>query len=192
MNRTTGVNVRARFHYETPGYDCVATPCGKRGCGTHPGANHGVHCPEWNYIVSDGTIAVSLQVFSGLYPRGRTIPPRGATMTTHAAFITDMDSREPNPCAYLDAGTCYSAGTTYCGAQEFFEAHGVPQYEQPESFWRALEAELLRRAKQKQDDRIYLCPTCHGCGTVPLPPGQLVGDASGEMHIVEPSPPEAP
>lgn len=166
-----------RFSHLRPGYDCIRTPCGVNGCGTNPGACHGIHGDEWIYVVSDGVVALSLTVYSSDFPA--TVPkddrgPMGADLTVHATFPTRIeDVREQSTgesCEYVTAGRCFTAGSWCTRAAAFFTRSGaVYGFTQPEAFWLALEAEWAELAKPaylERKDGHMRCPHCDGGGTV--------------------------
>lgn len=81
-------------------------PCGKHGCGERPGAGHGIADETWHYAVSDGVVALSLDVGSGIYPEsvsGAGLPahvqrPSGRWLYVHTAFPTSReDVRDGSP-----------------------------------------------------------------------------------------------
>ena len=145
----------------TGGYDCIATPCGIRGCGERPGASHGIGSAYWGYIVGAGTeAALVLTVDSGLYPWTSSYRrlPNGIDMTLHLNTPADGDDK-PEECGFVRGGRCYGLHTSCLAARDFYVAHAVgdieprggsldldvdgsrvvPPHEQPERFWRALE-----------------------------------------------------
>jgi len=167
-----------RFTSKLPGHDCVRHPCGLRGCGTHPGSNHGVASETWIYAVSDGEVALSLRVSSDVYPKSvpkRSLPDCGAqgwVFHEHHAFpiCEEHVLSEPEECEYLDAGACYSTDSSYIDADEFFGHFGTSQFEQPPSFWIQLEFELQSRAarlqKERVDKTLSRCNRCNGTGII--------------------------
>lgn len=167
-----------RFSRKTPGHDCIRNPCGRRGCGTRPGASHGVSSEQWHYAVSAGSVALSLRVSSNVYPasvpRDSLEPrvPEGVYLCIHHAFPVSEEQLlgQPEECEYLDGGVCYGDEGSSIQAHDFFEQHGGPQFSQPESFWEAFEAEARARATQLQSERVdghlVRCPHCHGSGVV--------------------------
>lgn len=143
-----------------PGYDCIGGPCRfSRPC--QPDNTHGIHGDEWVYsIVSDdGATALVLTVFTDIYPatvskarvrafRTKPLADRrhGADLTLHMA-VNDQSGRlvdageAKHDCEHVQGGQCYVWETTALGADELFRAFGNPaEREQPETFWRALEA----------------------------------------------------
>lgn len=164
-----------RTFFRVPGFDCVRNPCGKRGCGTAPGAGHGIHSDEWVYVVSDGRTALALTVFSGVFPE--TVPagtraemrryqPTGADLTLHVGFpVRDGAEHE---CDLVAGGRCYQGGryTTASGADDFFALHFRRDagFCQPEPFWLALEQEHAGWAPDAYADS-------HTAGTPPAPHG---------------------
>jgi hypothetical protein len=132
-----------------PGYDCIRSPCGKNGCGKDPGASHGVHCDEWVYVVRDDGCALSLLVFSGVWPA--TVPamsldsmrfPRGADISLHCPFSPEWDEDEKGrECEWVRGGRCWLHVTTGLGGMNFVNSFFVKEHskEQQEPFWRAME-----------------------------------------------------
>lgn len=172
-----------RTFERVPGYDCIANPCGKDGCGTRPGASHGRHCEEWIYVVQDGDVALSLTVFSGAYPNGDTTEPTGTDMTLHVGFPIDRDQIAGRPdaienihdCRFVSGGKCYQGGF-FSGslvASEFvkaqFDKSAAPDA-QSDGFWIALEnrcADWQKDARGRRADTAYAkCVHCDGIGTV--------------------------
>ncbi len=168
-----------RNTHRRDGYDCIRNPCGKNGCGTNPGANHGIHCDEWRYTVIDGDVAVSLLAYSNVFPPSvpasvsfRDGKPYCADLSIHTAFPLERgevrDPSQASKCEYVTGGRCFnsSSGT----AAEVFAPLLEKQLEQPEAFWRALEDELVRRAKsaraERADTRFERCARCDGIGTI--------------------------
>lgn len=175
-----------RASHKIPGYDCIRHPCGKRGCGTHPGSSHGLHNEEWVYVVKDGDVALALTVGSRVYPE--SVPereewaregPQGNDLTLHVGFPVDRDEiagRGDNKakCELVAGGLCYQSGrwSSSLAARDFVEHHFVigAGFDQPEFFWRALEvrcAEMGKRARMERVDTKYeRCAHCDGTGTV--------------------------
>lgn len=159
-----------------PGYDCIRTPCGKRGCGTHVGANHGIHNEEWIFAVCDGDAALTIVVGSGKYPE--TVPgaihgrdkPTATDLALHTAFpVLGEEIREPgdgHACEFVEGGRCWDGGrSSFSWAEEFFKTYGAATQEQPESFWVALEGECRKR---RADIGVLpkRCEACCGTGLV--------------------------
>jgi hypothetical protein len=161
-----------------PGYDCIAKPCGERGCGTSPGSSHGRHGDEWVYVVTDGDFGVSLVVFTdnlngGKLPGRSTAYPIGADLSGHTSRPAYEDQirkgESGQACAYLDGGRCFSCWTSALAASEFVAEHGISEErEQNEGFWRALEAKWseLRAHVDSNRPRVRRCACCHGSGIV--------------------------
>lgn len=153
-----------RTSKKRPGFDCIRHPCGRNGCGTRPGASHGVHSEEWIYAVSDGDVGIVLLIFSGVFPS--TVPPSpeidrlmpmAAGMQFHVGFPTD-DESEPQECEYVAGGTCYQGPgryLSYLGSDEFMRAHfdEGAGFDQPESFWLALESQLAEELPSIRAER---------------------------------------
>lgn len=162
-----------------PGYDCIAKPCGDRGCGTNPGASHGRHGDEWIYTVTDGQTALSLVIFTNRLG-GEQMPcrsdshPMAANLDLHTPYPrTEEQIREgekPNECEFIDCGRCFMNGGSILAARDLYQPHRVDSVEQTEAFWLALEAkwrEWTTYAESERPDRkIAQCPCCKGAGTV--------------------------
>lgn len=164
-----------------PGYDCIAKPCGKNGCGARHGASHGRHGDEWVYVVTDGNFALSLVVFTdnlngGKLPFKSTLFPKGADLSGHASKPSSEEQiREASPgqeCAYLDGGRCWTCWSSSLAASEFVKEHGfdADDREQNDGFWRALEAKWseIRDHVDENRPRAKQCECCAGKGVVSL------------------------
>ena len=129
-----------RKSWETPGFNCG--PEG-RDCKHDPKGDHGIDGGSWWYVVSDGPRAVSLMVLANRYPESvaRPLPeclnkPMATGLTQHDA---DPDGRR---CEWVEGGRCH-CDSSYMAGGRLWEERGDPtQFEQPEAFWLALEAEL--------------------------------------------------
>lgn len=152
-----------RISEKRPGYDCVRYPCGKNGCGTRPGASHGVHCEDWVYAVSDGRLALSLRVFGGVFPA--SVPPApalDARYPTGAGLFLHVGYRFPghdadDECEYVAGGRCFTRERcSYTASGDFLALHfrKAAGFEQPEPFWLALAAELREWAKSAPDEAL--------------------------------------
>jgi hypothetical protein len=146
-----------------PGWDCIRHPCGRNKCGEEPGANHGIHCDEWNYGFSDGEIAITLQVFTTQYPA--SVPPslralsqgyRAVVLGAHTAFsIGTDDEEEPRPCQYVDTGRCFG-NISFGQADPLYQSFNpLKTFEQPEEFWRAFQGYFEQRAAQLRQQRVW-------------------------------------
>lgn len=133
-----------RVSRKEPGYDCVRHPCGKYGCGTSPGSSHGIACETWHYAVVDERTALTLQVMSGVFPDsvpddvGMLEYPMPTYIHLHASFPAANDPVEQE-CEFL--GQCRIAAWGIGSAAELWDqaADKDRGFEQPESFWLALE-----------------------------------------------------
>lgn len=136
-----------RVSKKRPGYNCG--PGGSK-CQHAKKGDHGIAGDEWLYSVTDadGRRAVTLQVFSSDYPPDvdrtrfseRMRKPMGACLFFHEAASADM--RQAQPCDLLPCGYC-TGNVSYLQAQALWDDHHVgEQFEQPDSFWIALEAQL--------------------------------------------------
>lgn len=152
-----------RMTKRVPGWDCIRHPCGKNGCGERPGASHGIHCEDWLYVVSDGDVALSLTVFSNVYPdsvpEDDRLPkaPWGADLSLHVGFpLPTFTAGDDDECPWLDGGRCYQGGHYSSALQggEFWEEHAGRDhgFTQPESFWMALEERLVGRAGEVREE----------------------------------------
>lgn len=165
-----------RQSFKVEAYDCRINPCGRGGC--VPGnPQHGGGAERWVYAVSDGDVAVSLEVHTGIYltEHDTAYALGGSDISVHTAFPTEReiirDGAEGHECGYVDGGRCFIFSTTALGANTFFEKHGnLAQFEQSEAFWVGLEEYLkAQRAlayAARTDTKHVQCPTCGGCGTV--------------------------
>lgn len=162
-----------------PGYDCIAKPCGTRGCGTTPGASHGRHGDEWVYVVTDGAFALSLVVFTdnlngGKLPGSGSRYPVGADLSAHANRPTSEEQIKEGAageeCAYITEGRCFGGWTSGLAASDFLKEHGFSEErEQNEGFWRALEAKWseIRSYVEQNRPAVKQCECCKGEGVVP-------------------------
>lgn len=130
-----------RRTYRKPGHDC------RRECRHEPKGEHGIHSDEWWFAVVDGGLAVSLTVFSGLYPESvdRSTLPACVSECSASTFATHRADPNGKECDYVEGGLCTGA-LSFLRAERFWKRHGVPEagLEQPESFWSALETELRK------------------------------------------------
>lgn len=135
------------------GYDCG--PDG-RDCKHEPKGNHGQHCDDWIFVIAAPGFAVSLEVFSGEYPRGPLgVPemdrPLAASVVKHSPsqlydFAPDPSAKH---CGFID-GPCWSdAGSLM--ARDFYELHGHGTFDETESFWLALEGLFSEIARPKTE-----------------------------------------
>lgn len=172
-----------RRSFVQPGYDCIHNPCGKRGCGTHEGSNHGIHNDVWNYLVSDdeGDVTLALTVGSGVYPstvsaHSRSTEISGYSLVLHAAFPRTreelLDVSVWRDCEWVKGGRCCGNYFSFSAATKFVEEHFVAAdgFDQKESFWRALEKKFAQWAREARAERVDLtyerCSCCDGTGTV--------------------------
>lgn len=171
-----------RKSFKDPGHDCVRHPCGRGLCGVTPGGSHGIGCEMWNYVVSDGDVAILLPVFSGVFPESVPKSTRddlnrihAGVMQVHASFPIDRESMTRAPksekCEWLDGKPCLYIESYGLHAEELLKTIGVPNsFERPEPWWVALEAWLAKEAAELRTQRADLlwerCNACDGCGTV--------------------------
>lgn len=153
-----------------PGYDC-----GVRGdaCKHAKQGDHGKHGDEWWYSVTGDVAALSITMFTGLYPAGREKLSNGkladgADLTLHTTFPVSHEQllSKPERCDLVRE--CYRAWTSGLAADEFFDAYGVQTFEQTETFWRALEAKydklLTGALSERVDETHEVCQRCEGKG----------------------------
>jgi hypothetical protein len=165
-----------RESFKVPGYDCDRNPCGKRGCGTRPGAGHGIHNEEWNYVIKDGDVALTLTVGSGVYLDSvpeyqRTHGVRGYDLSLHVDFRVD-DGDAGRECTFVPGGRCYQGMrfTTAIGADRFVKEQFVGSaFEQGEPFWSALEKKCAEWGVEARASRAVIAappaPTVNGVQT---------------------------
>lgn len=126
-----------------PGYSCG--PAG-RDCQHEHKGDHGINGGTWYYAVvsDDGLRAVSLSVLAADYPpevdrsrfSERMKHPMGEAICFHEAKADGRD------CDVLPGGKC-DGDCSWLQAGELWDGHHVgEQFEQPDSFWCALEARL--------------------------------------------------
>ena len=150
-----------RLTFQRPGYDC------RTKCVHEVKGDHGIHCDEWWYVVKDGDVAVSLNIFSGIWPK--TAPhvpsaldpdrwPMAADLTVHVAFPVDEYSQEERECQWVEGGKCYGCHSSTLWAADFYKKHGVDKYEQPESFWLALEKLCKEQAEEYRASKLPTTP----------------------------------
>lgn len=158
-----------------PGYDHKYGPDKK--------PDDGIHDERWVYVVTDGNVAMSLEVGTGKYPDSvpdlirrqllNTTRPsfRGDTLALHASYRVDEDDiredRKGDECQYLIGGVCWRGGTGHHAASSFFETHGSQTLEQSETFWTELEAMCrLWEADASPKRHIHQCTACKGTGII--------------------------
>ncbi len=166
------------------GYAC------RVGCKHEPKGDHGISADKWFYVVSDGECAVALTVRSGTYPATVDVSrfeawmrePDATDLSLHVPWPAagDFESLEEKirqgdvsgqACDIVEGGRCWIPRSTSLGSKEFFQAHGVAAFEQPESFWEALRAKAAAWIAEERKDRaqaahLRQCPTCAGRGVV--------------------------
>jgi hypothetical protein len=113
-----------------------------------------VHCDDWIYAVHDGQLALSLVVFSGVFPP--TVPadtsgvftwPKAATLMLCEKHHDEVEG-ESRECFFL--GRCMIISDWCSYAQEVWSTcGGKTSYEQEEGFWRGLEAEFFDQQKRR-------------------------------------------
>lgn len=148
-----------------PGWDCIRQPCGKNGCGDRLAANHGVHCDEWIYGLTDGQIAIVGLVWTDRFPA--TVPPhqqwrpglRGVSVGAHLNFrLASHEDDEPQyECDWLDSRRCYQEPFGLLHANPTFQSFGpLNQPEQPPSFWDAFRRYYVERREDLARRRIWV------------------------------------
>lgn len=139
------------------------------------GPRDGIGAERWGYAVTDGTVALSLDVCSGVHVNPyNNKPPEGWTLYLHTRWPTEIDQltgrQAPDKCALLRGGRCFLHIYCVSDAQRMFRDHGRATFRQPPSFWRAMEAECVRLAELAEKDRVDLrrrrCSCCRGKGHV--------------------------
>lgn len=155
-----------------PAYDC-----GVDGstCQHEKKGNHGRHGEEWEYVVSNGLVAVQLTIYSGVGLNGAIHhDPICADLYTHVDFVTDETRIRDgevgaHPCKLIEV----CRGTIGYGllAMEQFEPLIRLDQIQSEEFWAALEAffmkELPRVEKTRAEmSKVHRCEHCKGEGLI--------------------------
>jgi hypothetical protein len=133
-----------------PGYDCRVK------CTHETPGDHGICGDEWVFIVMDGERAVSLNILSSDYPPTveRVGMPGILERAIPGALTWHRYAPDGHECPWVAGGTCEN-DSTYTGARDFWKAHAVgEQSEQPESFWKALEAELSEPGEREGFDSL--------------------------------------
>ena len=134
---------------------------------------------HWQYIVTDGTFAVSLAVNSAIYEPGVRAyykEPQGDTLALHVAWpVSDEEVKgeyTSGECEFIDAGRCYGRTRNRLNmARVLFAKHGLPQRDQPERLWAELERiHASDRAGLEVWQPAKKCEACCGCGIVNRPP----------------------
>lgn len=141
-----------RKSFQKPGFDCIRGPCPHKPKREGPlhGREHGINGGSWWFVVTDGPVAVSLEVLTSFYPE--TVPPRArdtgwparrdqvtGQVTWHRATPTDQDT-EGRRCEFVPGGKCYDANVGFLIADEFAPLLGDTFENQPERLWARLEA----------------------------------------------------
>lgn len=170
-----------RVSFVSPGHDCIRHPCGKYGCGTNAGNNHGIHYDEWNYVVSDGQVALHLCVSSWVFPASVPLDdhlcsktPEGMFFQVHRSFPTcreEVKDQDQHKCEFVTSNRCFTDEPQYLRSEALHkELDAAPKFEQEEPFWLRLEAAWEKLAKPVYDERMDFtyerCLACDGTGTV--------------------------
>lgn len=172
-----------RISHRESGYDCRVE------CKHDRKGDHGIHGGRYLWSVRDGDVAVVLAVFAADYPetveqRSRFRREKGllGSVFVHATFPTERSDllKPPHPnCDFLGGQACWEIWDSTLATDDFkpvvaFHSEGGPLFDQPETFWQALEAWLTERAPGFRESRIdtkwKLCPCCKGEQTVPVTP----------------------
>lgn len=140
-----------RKSFQKPGFDCIRGPCPhtpKRE-GPVEGREHGINGGAWFFVVTDGPVAVALEVLTSFYPE--TVPPHArdcrwparrdrivGTVGWHRAIPTAEDA-EGRPCEFVPGGRCYALDVGYTIADQFLPLLGTEFERQPEALWKRLE-----------------------------------------------------
>lgn len=121
-----------------PAHDCIAHPCGKRGCGTNPGSSHGIgSCKISFYLIAgDRSAAVQFVVGTGWYLTDTTqrlladpknhptqfspgsewfsiMTPRAWDLGYHSPFpMYESHTPMQNGACHLIGRTCYYDGSS--------------------------------------------------------------------------------
>ncbi len=173
---------------KTAGRDCISVP---DSCPHTPkcGGKYGRAGERWLYVTvaNDGLTALSLAIATDILPvtspyvdqeaSRKPLAERrtGSDLSLHAVFPIDNEIlRRGAPgavCEFLVGGRCHVGYTSALDADRFFRAYGDPtQFEQPESFWQALELTHLMRDTEARSRRLDTthtqCPTCGGHGVI--------------------------
>lgn len=101
----------------------------------------------WWFAVAEGRHAVSLSVFSGKYPESVMVsgPGKPSTVPSVGSWVTHHSDPEGIECAHVEGGRC-TGDIGFHAAAYFWKEFGVAELgtEQPETFWKALEAALRK------------------------------------------------
>lgn len=161
-----------RMFIETPGFDCR----NGRHAGCTGRVDHGVGSTEWRFAVHADGAALNLLMFTPYFPDTVTIDEslrrfhcrNLAVCTTWPTEDSVIASgAKPAACPYL--GKCYFRASWGLLGDEFMTKHFVEAAgkEQPESFWRAMEAFLTEYiAPLRAAPRRKQCDHCAGTGVV--------------------------
>lgn len=132
-----------RTSEKRPGFNCGP---GGRDCQHETKGDHGISGGVWRYgvVSEDGQHGVTLTVLATEYPPSvdqRRFSdfmrhPQGEAICYHHA------SETAEPCDLLPGGKCTGDCSYLDGGRFWDDHHQGEQFEQPESFWIALEARL--------------------------------------------------
>ena len=165
-----------REQKKVPGYDC-----GWHGekCQHDTKGEHGISGGYYLYLIvaDEGDLALVFTVHAAEYPATVEEPRRSRLLGglplcfwhLHATFPFDMSQigTKPSPCDVLPSGACYGDGGHYSGPEKILVQHGTPGvFDQPESFWHALEtlfADVAPGIRAGRADHLWrVCPACGG------------------------------
>ncbi len=162
-----------RGFYAAPAFNCG--PEG-RDCKHKLKGDHGIHGEDWYYVVSNGTVAAQLLVFSGIGTTGDILHrPIATSLSFHVDFLPEeSDIRELKPhrgdCKLVEQ--CFGTigyGALY--ARDLFEALLRQYATQSEELWLALEnffvTELPNIDRRRAEmSKISRCSHCNGEGLI--------------------------
>lgn len=149
-----GLAAMERISFKQPGFDC------RKKCKHTPKGDHGIHCEEWFYAVREGDFALSITVYSPNWPdtvepetvqRLNKFLPEATCLSMHHAKPEYLGEDE-QPCQFVEGGTCYGNYTRFgLDVDRFWKAHARSSgFEQPESFWKAMERRFQEERKRDQ------------------------------------------
>lgn len=181
-------HARTRTIFVDPAFDCRGGKCQH----VHKG-DHGIKAEEWFFIVKSEEEAICLEITSGLmlpsarlewtlkyyrdyeFPKANAVALHATWTVDEAAFAEQAYSKKH--CDFLDGRPCYTTAQISAGRDLYRAAGNLDRataawYNQPESLWDKLEAELKSRVELEKPRRVdkhkMLCPTCKGTRLVDL------------------------
>ncbi|SRR6266542_2092976 len=103
---------------------------------------------EWNFVVKDGDVALSLEVPAYRNRQGQAEELGPKAVSFHRAVARPEASRA---CEYVAGGRCYGTHVGYGWADLVWKsATNLTGFEQGEPFWLALEQELRDTAARER------------------------------------------